>query len=387
MPPDIPAVASAAADHLPPDLTLSFIERFLTRRDTYAVQQADGRYQRIAAPMGRDTLHAHLTGAQTLALYALDRQRQARWLCLDDDMPDGLAHLFVLQQALAALGLTTLREASRRGGHLWLLCSQSIPAALLRGVALSVLALLTARGDLPDQVAHAIEVYPSASALGAGGYSQAVRVPFGVHQRTGQMYPFVEAGARPAHGLTVVEGLRWFLAQPVASPTLIRAASHRLERQLEEALDTVALALDASLAPLVLPVRPAGDQGETSEPRLADLGSGRASLIAWVNSHVDLPELITETTPAVQLRPMGEGFGGWCPFHDDRGDQGDGKPGTPSLYVVRNWRYGWSWRCYSTNCGAYRALMQHTFDWLVWLSSGDVQWALSWVRTRYGQRR
>lgn len=377
---EIPPVVLATAGSVPLDLALSYAEQLLTRRDTYAVQQSDGRYLRVDAPLDRAALMAHLTGVQTVAFYALNHQRQARWVCFDSDAQDGLAHLLVVQQALAALGITTLREASRRGGHLWLLCARPVMASLLRGLAFGVLAVVAARGDLPDNVAQHIEVYPSADVLGKGGYSQAVRAPFGVHQRTGQMYPFVEAGARPAHGLTVIEGLRWFLAQPLMSPALIRAAVRQLERQLEAALDEAALTLGAPIAPSVPTV---DDQDNQDVPALLDLGTGHPSLISWVNATIDLPELITESTPAVRLRPVGQGFGGWCPFHDDQGMQGDSQAGAPSLYVVKNWRYGWSWRCYSTNCGAHRTLMQHTFDWLVWLSGGDVQRALNWARTRY----
>lgn len=382
--PSIPPVIPASTDGVPLDLALIYVERLLTRRDTYAVQQPDGRYQRIATPIDRDTLVAHLTGERTVALYALDGRRMARWLCIDADDVDGLAHLLAVQRALGVLGLTTLREASRRGGHLWLVCGQSVPAALLRGLALGVLALLAGRGDLSDVVAQRIEVYPSVDALGAGGYSQAVRIPFGVHRRTGLIYPFVETGARPAHGLTVAEGLRWFLAQPTASPALVRRALRRLGSELEDALDVVALVLgDASLGFQVAPDDAGMEDSSDDVPDLPDLGAGRASLIALVNATVDLPELIAEMTPNVQLRLVGQGLGGWCPFHDDVGTQGDGQPGTPSLYVVKNWRYGWSWRCYSTNCGAYRPLMQHTFDWLVMLTGGDIQRALNWARTRY----
>lgn len=383
----IPSVTPATSETLPLDVALSYAERLLTRRDTYAVQQPDGRYVRVAEPFNRDALVAHLTGERTVAIYALDRQRQSRWLCFDSDTPDGLVHLLVVQQALAALGITASREASRRGGHLWVFCAQLLPAALLSGLARGVLALLAARGELPDAVAQRMEVYPTADHLGVSGYSQPVRAPFGVHQRTGLIYPFLDIGARPAHGLAVLEGIQWLLRQPLTSPALIRAASHKLERQLEGALDHVALALgeranDANKMPsAILSAARGPHDGKHMSP---NLGTGRTSLITWINANVELPDLVAEMSPGVQLRPMGQGFGGWCPYHDDEGEQVDGKSGTPSLYVVRSWRYGWSWRCYSTNCGANRPLMQHTFDWLIWMTGGDVRRALSWARTRYG---
>ncbi len=306
----IPTVAPATAETLPLDLAMAYADRFLTRRDTYAVQQVDGRYLRVAAPLDRAALVAHLTGRRTVAVYALDRQRQARWLCFDSDAPDGLLHLSTIQQALVGLGLSTLREASRRGGHLWLLCAQPLPAALLRGLASGILALLTARGDLAEMVAQRLEVYPSADALGRGGVSHAVRAPFGVHQRTELVYPFLEVGARPAHGLTVIEGLQWLVRQPLASSALVRAAVRDVDRQLETALDGVALALgqreaaSPSVASQRAPDTPVdGDRGPGAP-------AGRASIIAWVNGNVDLRDLIADMTPSVQLQPLGQGWGG-----------------------------------------------------------------------------
>src|SRR5262249_53944533 len=63
--------------------------------------------------------------------------------------------------------------------------------------------------------------------------------------------------------------------------------------------------------------------------------------------------------------------------------QVDGAPGTPSLYVVTNRRFGWSWRCLSSNCGTATGPMHHTFDWLIWCHAGSVARAADWVRERY----
>src|SRR5262249_32633389 len=103
----------------------------------------------------------------------------------------------------------------------------------------------------------------------------------------------------------------------------------------------------------------------------------------WVNAHLALPELIAATHPEVGLRRSGQGWIGWCPFHDDEAPQADGSPGTPSLYVVENRHYGWSWRCPSSNRGTAAGPMHHPFDWLIWYHAGSVARAAEWVRERY----
>jgi len=62
------------------------------------------------------------------------------------------------------------------------------------------------------------------------------------------------------------------------------------------------------------------------------------------------------------MRRAGRGFIGWCPFHDDRApDPETGAAGSASFYVVRDRRYGWSWRCLSTNCAHSVGPMRHSF--------------------------
>jgi hypothetical protein len=62
-----------------------------------------------------------------------------------------------------------------------------------------------------------------------------------------------------------------------------------------------------------------------------------------------------------ELKKVGKGYLGWCPFHDDRAPDAQGRPGTPSFYAVRDRRYGWSWRCFSTNCTHSVGPLRHSF--------------------------
>jgi hypothetical protein len=87
----------------------------------------------------------------------------------------------------------------------------------------------------------------------------------------------------------------------------------------------------------------------------------RSPVIRWVDAYVSPLELLDELAPETALQRAGHGYLGWCPFHADRAPQVDGSPGTPSFYIVHNRRYGWSWRCLSTNCVHAVGPMRHSF--------------------------
>src|SRR5262245_45348208 len=76
-------------------------ELLVNRARPYAVQQEDGSYRWIFRPLDLKALRAHFSGTQTLALSSLDEQGRCRWLCLDDDAPDGLVQLARVRAALA----------------------------------------------------------------------------------------------------------------------------------------------------------------------------------------------------------------------------------------------------------------------------------------------
>src|SRR5690348_4204743 len=93
------ANASSAAIWSRPEAQLLLLEwerRFLTRRQPYARQQEDGSYRWVFRRMDRLALLAHLQGKETIALASRDELDQCRWICVDADMLDGLAHLFLV---------------------------------------------------------------------------------------------------------------------------------------------------------------------------------------------------------------------------------------------------------------------------------------------------
>jgi hypothetical protein len=99
-------------------------------------------------------------------------------------------------------------------------------------------------------------------------------------------------------------------------------------------------------------------------------------MIRWVDAHISPLDLLAEYAPDTQMRPRGQGYLGWCPFHDDKALDAQGQPGTSSFYVVHNARHGWSWRCLSTNCRHHDGPMRHSFRLFQELNGLDVAGAL-----------
>src|SRR5215469_738275 len=178
-----PSRESERLSLLPPDLLLAWRARFVNRSHPYALQQGDGSYRWVYEELTDDVLAAHLRGELTLAPSSTDARAWCRWACLDVDVPGALPELLAVRDALAEIGFPGLVVGSRRGGHLWLCFDELLPATAVRYAVSDGLAEVAA-ADL-EVPAH--ELYPDTGVAGVLGH--AVRLPLGLHRKTGQRYP------------------------------------------------------------------------------------------------------------------------------------------------------------------------------------------------------
>ncbi len=174
-----------------------------------------------------------------------------------------------------------------------------------------------------------------------------------MHRLTGRRYPLFDEQGAPCAFTTLEAAVRFLLERP-------RVSSARLVRQAVEAAGVEGGEGAAGAAGDRGAAQP--DIGVSASPsdHRSHLGT-RSAVIRWVDAHVALPDLLAELAPSVELRPVGRGYLGWCPFHDDRAPDEQGRPGTPSFFAVRDRRYGWSWRCFSTNCAQSVGPLRHSF--------------------------
>ncbi len=158
-------------------------KELIQRWDLYARQLDDGRYVCVYRGFSVNLMYAHLKGDLTLGAYLLDKDNQARFTVLDVDDEDGFSRLKQASEGLQEEGLRSYLEASRRGGHLWFFFEEKIPGELARGFGRWVEKHFELRA----------EVFPKQDSHGQGPGSL-IRLPFGIHQKTGQRYEFEGLG-------------------------------------------------------------------------------------------------------------------------------------------------------------------------------------------------
>ncbi len=370
------ALGASSGDDLTPMLLAAWQKLIVNRSQPYAVQQKDGSYRWVEEQCTRDLLAAHLRGEITLALASADAQGGCKWVCLDADTPDTLPQLVALRGVLMKLGMPGVLEASRRGGHLWLFFAQPVSAREALLAVVQALALARPRLEEWGLPLSPLEVYPSTGAAGtAGTLAHAMRLPLGVHRLTGERYPLLSATGKPIQRPSIGLQLRWLLRQPRIRLQAVQALGQKRLQTLSAlppqharltspaSLWTPPAALAVAPAPVTpAPASPATVADDSSSAALAEGMIGTHSpVIRWVDAHISPLDLLAEYFPDSEMKQAGRGYLGWCPFHDDRAPDDRGRPGRPSFYVVWDRRYGWSWRCLSTNCMQSLGPMRHAF--------------------------
>jgi hypothetical protein len=229
----------------------------------------------------------------------------------------------------------------------------------------------------------AYELYPAAAAAVAGTLGQPVRLPLGLHRLTGTRYPLFDSEGHPCAFTSAETALHVVLALPRVKVSRVQQAWRRFVGGAGDSRDGArgdmrpyAEEEDTALADLVQCA--AGP----SLPTVGRIGTSSA-VIRWVDAHVSPLELLAEFSPETGMRHVGQGWLGWCPFHDDRAPDALGRPGTPSFYAVFNRWHGWSWRCLSSNCRHSVGPMCHSFRLYQELLLADVPATIRAARGRW----
>lgn len=199
------------------------LKRFIHRADTYSVQwyttEKGIGYQRITkgvcpegcaknacphvtnAPITDTVLQDHLSGYDTIGVYPLDEDNTVKWACIDvdikkyadeDDLTDRVQRqtLLVAKTLKALIGPRFLVENSGgRGYHLWVFFSEPVPGRQ----ALALLNYVDQHTTKVDGIS--LELFPKRTVL--KGYGNMVKLPLGVHRKTGCSCLFVNSSWEP----------------------------------------------------------------------------------------------------------------------------------------------------------------------------------------------
>jgi len=253
-------------------------QRFIQRWDVYGQQLDDGSYVSIRRPLGLDHLMVHLRGQITLGAYLLDNESKGSFLVMDADNAPDWRRLQALAVVLNEEDAAGYLEKSRRGGHLWLFFDAPLAGKEIRHFG---------QGLLRHFSIDNVELFPKQDKLTTGPGSL-IRLPFGVHRKSGRRYGFYKADGRPL------------------APTL-RDQIHAL--RAPETVSKPFLKRFPALSPDSSSGRPSESSGSPSR--------GPDNLAA----ETPLPERIKDAIPMrqfilrhVELSNRGKGL---CPFHDD----------------------------------------------------------------------
>lgn len=272
------------------------MERFVLRRDLHAIQLKDGRYVCVREPLEDHHLVAHLKGQLTLGAYLLDKESRGQFLVLDADSAEAWSQLRTLSAALEGEGIPSYLEASRRGGHLWFFTSEHTRGVQLRQFG---------QGLLIHYGLSGIEVYPKKTLLTSGPGSL-IRLPFGVHNRSGRRYGFYLPSGDPLAG-TISEQIHALRgAQSLQNNVLTHFGSYAEDEVVQKTFQ------------LVFRYEPVSDSAPVSERIKAAISVGE-----FVGRYV-------------KLSREGRGL---CPFHDDH---------IESFSVNRDKNY---WHCFACEMG------------------------------------
>ena len=270
-------------------------ERFIKRWDVHAIQTPDGRYVSIKKPItGRD-LNLHLKGVITLGTYNLTKNDMTDYIVLDADGEVPHQQLFSMANDIAEEGIPSHMELSRRGGHLWFFSEDPISGKDAKNFGENLLQSHNING---------VEVFPKQETI-SGGVGSLIRLPFGVHRKSGKVYPFVN----------IEDGL------PIAETTYEQLL--KLWR-----VKTVSKAAIEKYAML---------ESKDKETRTPTSAVNETQESVWSKIRASEPA-INFIGRYVELTPTPTGAIGYCPFHEDE---------VPSFSVNVEGNY---WNCFA-GCG------------------------------------
>ena len=271
----------------------SLAKRFVQRWDLHARQLNDGRYICIHKQLNVDHLFGHLRGEITLGTYLLNQNSQASFVVFDADDIHGFERLARLSNVLANEDVPSYLERSRRGGHLWLFLAQAVPGRYARAFGLGLLAAHNVDN---------VEMFPKQDEL-VGGPGGLIRMPFGIHRLTGCCYGFFNPDGFTL-APTIIDQIHFFQDPQVVPDAAFEAyRSYVLSK-------TQFSRLERSHEP-----------GDTISERIKK----SETVLEFVSRYVE-------------LKPIGNGALGLCPFHDDH---------RPSFGINDKGNY---WHCFA-GCG------------------------------------
>ncbi len=198
-----------------PDTASKMIHTFIGREDLYAADTIDEKGSRKVEtelrPVTEHTIKEHLMGRTTVDTYIQRPNSTIRFMVIDVDLPK---HILIrtgrdseefrthmqkvldvatcIRRELSHLGLNGYIEFSGcRGYHVWLFMNEWIPTRYA-----NLLSEIIDR-KIPRDDNISIEFFPNKTRIKGGKYGQAIKLPYGIHSKTGERSFFLDEGGNP----------------------------------------------------------------------------------------------------------------------------------------------------------------------------------------------
>ena len=182
----------------------AFLQAFAGREDTFGREEINNNRKRCVEqapePLTEDVIRAHLKGEYTASTYVQRTNATARFLVIDLDiskkclleegseaalrahLPNAVNAAAQMLKLLKRLGLTGYPEFSGyRGFHIWVFFTEWIPTRYVN--MLTDVIESKWENPYPDL---SIEYFPNKGRLKNGSPGQCIKLPYGVHIRTGK---------------------------------------------------------------------------------------------------------------------------------------------------------------------------------------------------------
>ena len=193
----------------------TFLKLFSGREDIYAREELDYRGRRksetVPAPLNTDRIKEHLSGKATLGTYIQRPNATVRMIVFDVDvskkvllqhergsrefaryLQKAYGKVTEIQNTFKKWGFESYVEYSGcRGYHLWMFLEEWIPTRY------AVMLIELAQEQLTEDPDVNMEYFPDKTRIKAGKYGQSMKLPYGIHIRTGERSFFIDREGHP----------------------------------------------------------------------------------------------------------------------------------------------------------------------------------------------
>lgn len=209
--------AAKEGSGIPAEVSIQdYMDLFVGREDTYARETYGSGNKRMSEqvpePLTEEMIRQHLSGDVILGTYVQRPNGTSKYVVFDIDISkkillqyaygssefnaykqNAAEHASKLCKILQRMGMTGyIEDSGFRGYHVWVFFTGWIPVRYINRFTECVQKEL---GDSGDGIT--MEVFPNSARIRTGKFGQKIRLPLGVHIRTGNRSYFVDVQFRP----------------------------------------------------------------------------------------------------------------------------------------------------------------------------------------------